>query len=366
MELQKIGVLLPQSKHHPTMTKEFMNGLKLSLLNKEYKLYIEGIGLGNDAEAVINAAQKLINQEDVNLTTGILGHRDLSKVLDFFNHMEETIVYTDFGATKALDLTTRQNIFCNSLDLYNATYSLGKYLINKGTKYVGTSTCFYESGYSFIEAMHNSLYEKNEAEFSGHFVTPLHPRENEAGLMSEFISATKPDALFAFHNGIYAEEHAEFLSQNNIHSTIPLYTLPFSVDHKILYKYPKIFDNTTFISSWHVNLINKENINFIKLYKEKYDKKPSIFSVLGYENGLIIKNKLKEKTNTHNKISGPRGIINIDNVTNRFSPTQHLWKIQWEDNTYTFKLIDILQYDHTYKTSKMDENKGWHNTYLCH
>ncbi|WP_159439352.1 ABC transporter substrate-binding protein [Tenacibaculum agarivorans] len=366
MELQKIGVLLPQSKQYPTMAKEFMNGLKLSL-SDHYKLCIEGIGLGNEAENIVNASQKLINQEEVVVTTGILGHRDLSKVLDFFDNMEESLVYTDFGATKPLNLDSRQHIFCNSLDLYNATYSLGKYFIDKGIKHVGTSTCFYESGYGFIEAIQDALYEKNEAEFSGHFVTPLHPRENEAELMTQFVDVTKPDVLFAFYNGVYAEEHADFLHKNKVNSSTPLYTLPFSINNKILSKYPQLFDTTKYISSWHSNLMTDDNINFIASYKEKYNKTPSIFSVLGFENGLIINNKLKKKTNsTLNKVLGPRGIINTDITTNRFSPNQHLWEIKWVENSYQFQYTETLTHNNIIKTTDNDENKGWHNSYLCH
>lgn len=362
MLLKKIGIFLPHSKQHPTMSKEFMNGLKLSLPNSDYKLCIEGIGFGDKPENIINIAQKFINQEEVIVSTGILGHRGLNQILDFFDEMKETLIYADFGSTKPINLTDKKTIYSNSLNLYDATYSLGKYFISKGYKNITTSTCYYESGYDFTKAMHEALYEKQEAEFSGHFITPLTPRKNEAELMTQFVSESNPDALFAFHNGIYAEEHANFITQNKINTKKPLYTLPFSVDNKVLAKFPETFNNTKYVSSWSIDLKTEENKNFIKHYHQKYNKIPSIFSVLGYENGLLIHEYLNK--NSNNDIIGPRGKLNSTN--NRTNPKQHLWELKWLNNTYKLNHLKELKPSNTTSLINTKEENNWHNAYLCH
>jgi len=367
MDLRKIGILLPQSKQNPTMTKEFMNGLRLSLPNSEYKLVIEGIGLGNNPEHIINASQKLINQEEVVLTTGILGHRGLNDITDFFEEMDEKLIFADFGATKPIDLSDKKNSFCNSLNLYEATYSLGKYLIEKGYNKIGTSSCFYESGYGFIEALQDSLYENDKGQFSGHFITPLHPRENESELMSQFVLETKPDALFASYNGVYAEEHASFLKQSKVNTKIPLYTLPFSIGNKVLTKFPEIFDGTKYISSWCIDLKTEENKKFIQQYQQKYNTQPSIFSVLGYENGLLIHSFLRNQNSfSSQKSLGPRGAIYIDNNTNRTHYKQYLWELEWKEQTYNQKrLEEINQVANKTNYITIENENGWQNAYLC-
>lgn len=367
MSSKKIGVLLPQSKEFPTMGKEFINGLKLSLFQNDYNFIVEGIGFGNNTEQITNSIQKLINQEDVDITTGILGHKGLTTILDFVEGMEEPFLYSDFGATKPLDLSNRKNIYCNSLDLYKATSLLGQYFLNNNLLNIGTSTCYYESGYGFLEAIQNSIYKNKKGQFSGHFITPLHPRENEADLMKEFVSATNPDALFAFHNGIYAKEHASYLQNNEINKSTPLYTLPFTIDNKILQQFPKIFDQTRCVSSWFTNSKNEENQNFTSLYKERYNKTPSIFSVLGYENGLLIKNFLGNINNFSNaEIIGPRGPLNVNKTTNRTDIKQLLWELSWDGNTYKIKCLEELDYQMAIDFLNSDQDNGWHNAYLCH
>jgi len=306
MPTHKIGVFLPHSKQHPTLSKDFINGLRLALPYDDFKLCIEGIGFGNNPEQVINIAQKFVNQEQVDLTTGILGHRGLEDILDYFTNTEETILYSDLCGSTPLDLSEKTGVYCNSLGLYEAAYSLGEYFINKGYKNISTSTCYYDAGYSFTQAMEEAFDKNNTTNFAGHFITPLNPRANEAELMHQFINETNPDAIFGFHNGIYAEEHASYLKQNKANQNIPLYTLPFSVSNKVLAKFPEIFNGTFTVSSWNTRLNTKENKGFIKLYQEKYTKTPNVFSVLGFENGLLIKdfitNKLKEQQNTSHKL----------------------------------------------------------------
>lgn len=364
MDQKRIGVLLPQSKGHPAMVKDFMNGLKLVLPSSHYSFSIEGIGLGDNAETVINAIQKLVYQEDVALTTGILGHKNLGQILDYVEGSELPFLYSDFGATRPLDLSHRKNIFCNSLDLYEACNALGRHFISTGLSKIMTSTCYYESGYGFTQALYNVLYENSHAEFSGHFITPLHPRENESELMKQFVSETNPDAIFAFYNGLYAKEHAQYLQQNKINKTTPLYTLPFTVDDIILNEFPKIFNDTKCVSSWFRELATKENELFIKKYTQKYNKMPSVFSVLGFENGLLINNYLDhDNTFSKDKITGPRGFLFFDS-SNRISHKQYLWEFLWENSSYKRTCLKILDTNITSDTITTEEN-GWHNAYLC-
>lgn len=365
MSFKKIGVLLPHSKQHPTMSKEFMNGLRLSLPDTDYKFYVEGIGFGDKPEEVINIAQKFINQEEISITTGILGHRGLEQILAFFENMDEPLIYTDFGTVKPVNLTDKNGIFCNSLNLYEATYTLGKYFINKGYKNIATSTSYYGAGYGFTKAMEEALYENKQAKIVGHFITPLHPRDNEAELMNQFVTETNPDALFAFHNGIYAEEHASYLTENKINTKKPLYTLPFSVDKKVLAKFPETFNNTKSVTSWCTNLDTEDNKDFIKRYQQTYNKTPSVFSVLGYENGLLINNYLKNNNQfSSENINGPRGKLNP--VNNRTKSEQHLWQLTWNQSTYKFKHLEVLNQLTDIEFTNTFEEDNWHNAYLCH
>lgn len=351
------------------MGKEFLNGLRLtSSSNNDIDFKIEGIGLANNPEVVINSIQKLVNQEDVQILTGIVGHNGFSEVLDFVEEIEENFIFSDFGANAPLDITERKGIWCNSFDLYQSANLLGKYFSDKGINNIGISTSYYDAGYGFVEAIEKATNENNSSKITGHFISPLHPRENEGDILSKFTTDSNLDAIFAFHNGVFAKEHASFLKENNLTKKTPFYSLPFSIDKKVLDDYPHVFNNTFCASSWMSSLKTKENEIFVKKYKEIYNTEPSIFALLGYENGILINNFfINNGSLVKNDFVGPRGTINVDSISNRTTNTHYLWKLKYEDGNYTSLLVQELNYkysDNLYKDNK--EQGGWHNAYLCH
>ncbi len=368
--MEKIGVLLPQSKAYPTIGKDFVRGLKLAL-GTEVEMKIEGIGLANDPKDIIDSIQKLTHQEDVALTTGLLGHKGLSEVLDFVEGMDETLIYADLGAVEPESLKGRRGVYCNSFGLYDASHALGKHLVENGMKKIAVSTCYYDAGYGFLEAIENAICNNDQGQLAGHFITPLNPRENEAELMAEFVLECKPDAIFGFHNGVFAKEHAAYLKLNKINKSTPLYTLPFSIDERVLLENPEVFDGTRCVSSWFPELENEENADFIKRYKNEYGNMPSVFALLGFENGLLIEKYFEDKESFAKPFNGPRGVMRFDSETNRTNCTHYLWGLKAKENTYIYNLEQPLELD-AYIIPKIemeDVNSGiggWHNAYLCH
>lgn len=364
--VKKIGVLLPQSNQYPLLAKQFVSGLKLALSDVDCSFSVEGIGQGSDQKEVINTIQKLVNQEDVNVLTGLLGHKGITEALDFVNSIEETLIYADLGATRPIDLSNYSSVFCNSMDLYKSTTLLGKYLIDEGYKNILSSSCYYEVGYGFVEAMGESLYENGEAQFAGHYITPLNPRENEEEFMREVVNGTQPDAVFAFHSGIYAEEHASFLKKDPSVYKAPVFALPFSVDNKVLNTYPEIFDGFRTVVTWFEELDKPENIEFVENYTSQFGKNPSIFSVLGYENGLLIRNGLETGTfKLNQELIGPRGDLNMGGNSNRTNPKHLLCDVKWEANQYVMKPSKELNYEININPSDDKQQGGWDNAYLC-
>jgi len=367
-KMKKIGVLLPQSKSFPKMGKEFLNGLRMTLSKEaNFEIKIEGIGLANNPEDVMNSIQKLINQEEVSLTTGILGHQGLNEIHNFMDGIDEPLIYADFGSIAPADLSDRKNIWCNSLNLCQSTGMLAKYFGDNSIKNVAISTSYYDSGYGFVQAMENEFQSTQQSQFSGHFITPLHPRENEASLMQEFISTHPSDAVFAFHNGVYAKEHASYLKENKINKNIPLYTLPFSVDERVLEEYPEVFNETRCITSWFAELDTPENKIFVTDYKNRYGSLPSVFAVLGYENGILIKNYFEDQALSSQTLIGPRGSVSVSADLKRTEYSFYLVQLIYQNDRYEQQVIEKFEIEKNSKSiSSTVEVGGWHNAYLCH
>ncbi|WP_108802303.1 ABC transporter substrate-binding protein [Aquimarina sp. Aq107] len=367
----KIGVLLPQSNTYPIIGKSFLNGLRLAINGLNLNIIIESIGYGSDQKQIINSFQKLCYQENVILTTGILGHNGFKELTEFASQNEEIILAANFGSKRPIKLSNR--IFQNSLGLYDSLQLLVNFLLKTQKNNIATSTCYYEAGYGFIEALDDIISQNKKASFSGHYITPLHPRKNESELMDSYFSQIKPDAIVAFHNGVFAKEHINYLNKNKLHKKYPIYTLPFSSEDHLLIDFPDIMNELKTISSWYPELNNYENNLFTNNYIKQYSKKPDFFSLLGYENGLVIKSAFLKGLHSLNQsinstaIKGPRGEISFNNDFNKTNFNHYIWEnTQPDDSKHIRYISNRLDKNTSNYLKTVENNQGWLNTYLCH
>ncbi|NOU48614.1 MAG: ABC transporter substrate-binding protein [Bacteroidales bacterium] len=374
----KIGILTPHSNALPTMGRDFIDGLEMALANTPVELFVEGIGIGADMKQIIASVQKLQNQHRVHIITGLLGHHLIGQLLGMMENLGSLMLYSDLGARLPIGLKKTPTVFCNSFDLCLSAFLSAKCMIADGHKQIAVSSCYYEAGYGFTQALEKGLYGSG-GEFAGHFITPHIPRENEAEIMNQFMESTKPSAIYAQYSGIFAREHASFLSQNNISGQYPLYVSPFAVENSLLNDFPGIFDDTRCVNPWMVEDENKANLQFVAGYTGLYDRQPSIFSLLGYENGKALATmansvskytvaELKKALETIN-FDSPRGTFGFHPDTHRTSFGQSMWKIISENGTY--KKHKMMQFENdpalTLEWMNMENMPvgGWFNAYLC-
>ncbi len=373
----KVGVLYLQSSQYKTMSRDFIRGIKMNNLPVQY--IMESIGIGSNDRLVMDKIQKLHHQEDVNFIVAFLGHYNTKAIYEYASENEIILIASDLGATLPYDMDKHKGVYINSYSLNETSYLLGEYLAEKGIEKTFSSTSYYDSGYGILAAAEMGLKKKN-LNFSGHYITPFNPRDNEEVIMEQTISGDA-DAVFAFHSGLYAEEHAEFMSKINLIKNITYYITPFSVKKKL---YVKKLNNTFVVASWIENDTDAQNCSFTEKYMQEYNNDtPNIFALLGYENGLILKTIL-EKDDSHNSYQsllekmemltaeGPRGTIFFEKNTNRTVFNHYIYKIVTNDeNNFSYQKMETLKNDGHFIqnilfTKPPEKLGGWHNAYLCH
>lgn len=373
----KVGILIPKSQQYQTLDKDFMRGLKLNNLN--VKFFVESIGIGADEKIIIDKIQKLNFQEEVSIIIGFFGHHNITEVYNYASNNDILLLAAEIGATMPYETQTYKGVYINSFGLAESCYHLGNYLTTKNYQKIVSSTSFYDSGYGMLSAIEYGFKEKNL--FSGHYITPFVPRENESAHMHQFINTHDPDAVFAYYSGLYAEENAHFVNQNKITQKYPFYVTPFFINDKILEEYKNDPHELYVVSSWMQN--DTDTMNFTNEYKDKYSENPSLFSILGYENGLILKNILLNTDNNLQinslieeikklNIAGPRGNIEFDKDTNRTLFNYHIYQLNFDSgkNDINFKKIETFindgHFTKAFTSKKPDQVGGWQNAYLCH
>lgn len=374
----KIGILIPHSNAIPTMARDFIDGLEMAFANAPIEFFVEGIGIGADMEQIISSVQKLQNQHRVHIITGLLGHHLIDQLLGLMDSLGTLMLYSDLGSNLPVGLKKRSTVFCNSFDLNHSTVQAAKCMVAAGHVNIAVSSCYYEAGYGFIQALEQGLYGSG-GQFAGHFITPHTPRENEAEIMKQQMESLKPDAIFAQYSGIFAREHATFLMQNKVSANCPVYVSPFAVDSDLLCDFPEIFDHAQCVSSWMVEDENEVNLQFVADYTELYDRQPTVFSLLGYENGKALAQvstsapkytvaEIKKVLETI-RFDSPRGTFSFNPDTHRTSFDQQLWEMVAENGSY--RKLKKARFENQaaltleWMNSAEPKAGGWFNAYLC-
>lgn len=368
---KKIGVLLPQSNAYPTIGKDFLNGLRLGLGTNPPQIAVESIGLGSDIKQMSMAAQKLVFQENVNLTTGLVGDHGFSALTDFYTKNDEVLLVATLGSQLPLELP--EGVFQNSFGLASSLKALGAYLSKDNHLKIATSTSYFDAGFGFLSALENGLNSSQNLEVVGHFITPHTPREDEAELMSSFFNDTSADTVVAFHNGVFAKEHATFLQKNEQYKNKTFYCLPFSCEDTIVKEFPEVAEKFNVVSSWYPELTNTANQTFVRAYVDLHKKSPSIFALVGYENGLAIAAALSKDNQLSESmkeltIEGPRGTINFKKGTNSTSFIPQIWNVKLAGEEVKREINNSIKLDQFHEENPIPNQpvNGWFNAYLCH
>ena len=101
------------------------------------------------------------------------------------------------------------------------------------------------------------------------------------------IRAAKPDAVFAFAPGGMGIALTKQFQAAGLDESIQLYTV-FTVDYMTLGAHGKAAIGTFHTSFWDADSKNRANQKFIRDYKAKYGKHPSMFAVQGYDAALLM------------------------------------------------------------------------------
>lgn len=362
---KKIGVLLPQSKQFKTIDKDFIRGLKLKLPDANF--FIESIGIAANHQLIIDKIQKLHFQENIKIIVGLFGHNNMSEIYEYAYNNDIILIASDLGATLPFKQRKFDTVFINSYSITESFYLLGKKLKTKSINSIVSSSSYYDCGYGILSAIEAGCQDNN-IDIVGHYITPFIPRENESQIMKESILSCNPNAIIAFHSGLFAEEHANFINKSSSLNEYPYYMSNFSFNENLI----DVLDSIFIVGSW---IENNDACLFSKIFKDQYNESPNVFSILGYETSLILStsfDQLFDKMLANIKtihIDGPRGSIKFDSESNRTIYSHYIYKLNKENRT--FDIDSILENNGDFiktitKTDMTVNSGGWHNAYLCH
>lgn len=381
----RAGILLPRSTLFPAFGMDILNGIKSCLkhnnLSEDFKLITENIGFAIEEAEVYAKAEKLLLQEDADIVIAVADLNIAELLSPLFSSSNKLLMMVNMGAGIPDTWRIMPTTIIHSLNLSFHARLTGKLAAQENNNKKGAYvTSYYDAGYRHTYSMMNS-HQQNGGEPMYTHVTHLKAEEFTLAPLEEFLT-TNADVktLLGLFTADMATQFYEAITPIQEKFQVQLYASPM-----LLEAYPAPGDAVSAPSlkgyaCWLPELDNPANTLFKEKFKNLSNKEATLFGVLGWETGLLLKaiHEQYGQNNTNavtvipalaqNAYDSPRGWMKLDPKTyHTYAPS---WLITLTENGTHKEIKELLTTEDEwagFTNEQYPENSyaGWRNTYLC-
>ena len=377
-----VGILLPLSHTYPGISKDFMDGLNTLLLQKyptgTVTIKKESAGFGGIEKDVYSRAEKLLVSDDVDILVAYIDEKVTDMLYSLIQATGKLLILVNPGANHTLNWIPQSTVV--HLNLHHAFLSwlTGAWAAGSSYKQGAYSSTFYDCGYlhsadmvkNFIASggniLYNSIYNKNNYD------------DFEIQGLTDFLTF-RPDCenILCVYDELPASLLYEKLREHKRDQPLHLFGSPMMMTEKALEKTGKGYNFSIHGHiPWQPALETEFNQHFIK----SCTRPATIFSLLGWETGLILDELLQNCKNDQKEgepfinhlkksvLNGPRGEMKLDPETLYY--TCPVGRVEQKTGSTVPEIEWISDIENEWRsfTSLQTEGTvtGWTNTYLCY
>jgi len=380
----KIGFLAPYSSIYPEMVPSLISGFYSAIPEKYHNIFQivpEYIGQGGEKQ-VIEAANKLLNFEQVDILSGLISYRILPSIIPSIENRKKMGFFFDTGEYIPYTHHISDNVFFNSFQMWQSQFALGdwahKQFGEKGT----VITPIYDGGYHLQSAFRQGAAMAGASELDFQVLNYLPEGSQVTGQIQELFQQIKKDTPSFIHALFCGNEALEFYEEfckSGLNKHIPLIVSAHMASDEILKQVSNLDLKFYSASMWNYHSNEQANLQFKQKVSQFAGQKPDLYTLLGYETGLLFEklipefqkrdwNEIKKRLKTET-IEGPRGRRSFFLNSEYATPLIDIEKIGFHANTVTKIVIEqgkAMTYNHeTYERIHKENVSGWQNPYLC-
>ena len=379
-----IGILLPGSTLYPSIGMDFLQGLKSCLkfhqfTDVDYQVSMIGYGLKEDE--IYAAAEKFVIADNADVVIAFAADYHAVKLSPLFAAAGKLLIITNAGANypEAFTASVSHTLF-HSLNDCLCCFLTGKYAARQeGGHGAIMATSFFDGGYRHSHAINNA-FVLSGGEIKHNYVSHFKKEEFNTDSLTAFIK-DNPDvkkllAVFSGDMARYFYQHMNALQEeNNLHwygSPMMFDTTPgdFTATN------PAVPDISGY-THWMPELANETNLTFLQYYRTENGKEANLFSMQGWENGLLLMEYLQQRKDTSDteaainqltakKIHSPRGTIIVNEERLVLAPAYFVKANGNLQITVENSIADTSDAWQEMKAQIPDDPfSSWRNTYLC-
>ncbi|MGI6686776.1 MAG: ABC transporter substrate-binding protein [Christensenellales bacterium] len=316
-----LGVLSGPAAQYGEACKEGMDlyveqlNAKGGVLGKQIQFIWEDTE-GDDTKA-INAFNKLVDNDEVVAILGAVLTNETKAVAEF---SEQIGIPQITPSATAYDVTTgRPNVFRTCfLDPVQAV-AIARYMKEEGFQ---RPAVMYDKGNEYSNGLYESFAKECEAQ-GLEIVAAESAAYSDVDFKTQLttIKSASPDSVFLPY---YGNEAAMILTQaKELGLDVKFFGADGIADIVELISSKDLLPNLVYTDHFSVGAQNEMAVEFVKAYKEKYGKEPTIsFSATGYDAALVLFSAIEKADNTEyeavvkaikeSNVAGVSGFITFD------------------------------------------------------
>lgn len=380
-----IGILLPGSTLYPSIGMDFLQGVKSCLQYYQYgdvDYQVNMIGYGLKEEEVYAAAEKCLVVNNADVVVAFIADYHAARLSPLFAAAGKLLIITNAGTNyPEVFMPPVSHTLFHSLNDCLCCFLTGKYAARQeGGHGAIMATSFFDGGYRHTHAINNA-FVLSGGEIKHHYVSHFKKEEFNTDTLTSFIQDNRDvKKMLAVFSGDMARLFYVNLANTDPGSKLQWYGSPMMFDGTsgdFAEAKPMVPEGICGYTNWVPELNNEANQAFLQYYKMENGKEANLFSMQGWENGLLLMAYLQERKDAANtgtainmlaqkKINSPRGTISINEQRHILGPA---YLVRATGNLQV--TVEDLITDTSVAWKEMlaqisDEPfSSWRNTYLC-
>ena len=355
-ETIKIGALLPTTGVYASLGQNLLNGMELYFEENNWEIAgkkIEVIHEDSEADPQVSLRKlrKLMDQDNIDILTGPISTAVAYALRDEVDKKKLPYLVSHAGGNDLVRSKRSDYIWRSSFSSWQIGHSMGEWAYENVGKKIYLTAADYAFGHEVAEAF-KEAYTKAGGEIVDEVYPPLGNNDFSSYLAK--MNRDDIDGIYAFYAGSDAVRFVQQYEEYGLKGKIPLIGSGWlnAEDTRPQQKLASEGIKSTLF--WDYNLDTPENKAFVEAYEKKFDQRPSIESLEGYDAAMII-GKAIESLNgdvsdseklveaiSNVELTSPRGPIKFDKETHNIIQNIYIMETIVENDATENKVIDTI------------------------
>ena len=355
-ETIKIGALLPTTGVYASLGQNLLNGMELYFEENNWEIAgkkIEVIHEDSEADPQVSLRKlrKLMDQDNIDILTGPVSTAVAYALRDEVDKKKLPYLVSHAGGNDLVRSKRSDYIWRSSFSSWQIGHSMGEWAYENVGKKIYLTAADYAFGHEVADAF-KEAYTKAGGEIVDEVYPPLGNNDFSSYLAK--MNRDDIDGVYAFYAGSDAVRFVQQYEEYGLKGKIPLIGSGWlnAEDTRPQQKLASEGIKSTLF--WDYNLDTPENKAFVEAYEKKFDQRPSIESLEGYDAAMIM-GKAIESLNgdvsdseklveaiSNVELTSPRGPIKFDKETHNIIQNIYIMETVVENGATENKVIDTI------------------------